>query len=279
MSNTNKKKPPAKRGLQGAPQRAVKPSVSDDHPLASQPGRDQNALVVPLSRIEPDPGQPRQIFSDEGIQELADDIEVHGLLNPITVYEEDGKYRIVAGERRYRALQLLKRESVPVRVIPKERVREIQLAENIQREDLSLVEEAFALAELQEELNATQRELADAVKKSLGYLNRRLQIVKMPTEVQEYLRKNEDRFSKALDAAQLPDDERENAYKRLLEGKDPIPPKRGPGRPKAPVKYSEWKGGGIDLRVRYRPSEKHDRQEIIEKLRKALEFLESQENP
>jgi ParB family chromosome partitioning protein len=279
-----------KRGLQRRPQAtedqdqlAKRPAP---HPLADRPAPDIRALVVPLSKIQPSEDQPRQTFHDETIQELADDIEQHGLINPRTVYEDGDVFRLVAGERRYRALTLLEREEASVRVVDRESVRKIQLAENVQREDLPLVEEALALKELQKELDATQRDLADYVNKSKSYVNRRLQILEMPDDVQAMLREQPGLLTQAQKIAKIQDPERRQKHiEELLSGgeavEDPAKttkPKSAPGRPPAEaVRFTSKKRGGFDLVVKHRPG-KTDRDEIIEQLRSILEKLETADN-
>jgi ParB family chromosome partitioning protein len=107
-------------------------------------------LELNVKDIEIDPNQPRKTFNEESLKELADSIERHGVLEPILVRKVGSKYMIVAGERRFRATLLLKRETIPAIVIdPKNEsvVREIQIVENLQREDISPIERARAIYE------------------------------------------------------------------------------------------------------------------------------------
>ena len=118
-----------------------------------------------LSEIQPNPDQPRSFFKREEIEELADSISRDGLLQPILVRDFEGKYQIIAGERRYQACKKLGMETVPVRVreVPDDKVMELALIENIQRSDLNPIEEAYGYKHLMERKGMTQTEVAQAV--------------------------------------------------------------------------------------------------------------------
>lgn len=140
-------------------------------------------LRVALGRIEPNPDQPRKTFSPESIGELADSIKRHGLIQPIIVEEAggDGRYRIVAGERRWRAAQEAALKDIPVivRSFTPERRLEIALIENVQREDLNPVEEAEAYRGIMELTGCTQEEVADKVGKSRPAIANALRLLKL----------------------------------------------------------------------------------------------------
>ena len=123
--------------------------------------------TLPIARVEPRKGQPRTVFDEAALQELADSIAQHGLLQPITVRALDGGYyQIIAGERRWRAARLAGLTEVPVRIVEADerRTQELALVENLQREDLGPLEEARGYRTLMEEFGLTQ----DAVAQSVG---------------------------------------------------------------------------------------------------------------
>lgn len=130
---------------------------------------DKELLTLPISKVEPRAGQPRYNFDGEALEELAESIKQHGLIQPITVRALDnGYYQIIAGERRWRASRLAGLSEVPVRVIEADerRATELALVENLQREDLSPIEEAKGYKALMDEFGMTQEQAAQAVGKS-----------------------------------------------------------------------------------------------------------------
>jgi ParB family transcriptional regulator, chromosome partitioning protein len=140
--------------------------------------------------------QPRKIFDHDKLKELADSISTNGLLQPIIVCQaEEGKYNIVAGERRWRACKLAGLEEVPViikNLKPKE-ILEIALVENIQREELSVIEEAEAFERLIKEFQYTQEQIAQAVNKSRSHIANLLRLNQLPSTIKEYI--NEGKLS------------------------------------------------------------------------------------
>lgn len=126
-------------------------------------------MKLPISKVEPRAGQPRYSFDEEALEELAESIRQHGLIQPITVRRLDsGYYQIIAGERRWRASRLAGLTEVPVRVIEadEKKATELALVENLQREDLNPIEEAKGYKKLMEDFSMTQEEAAAAVGKS-----------------------------------------------------------------------------------------------------------------
>lgn len=266
-------KPPRTRAPADAPDRAPA------HPVADWVARDDAALLVPLNRIRVNPGQPRRTFSEESLAELAEDIRANGLINAITVTRDGEAFVLVAGERRLRALRLMGAQDAPVRIVPREFARAIQLAENIHREDLPLLEEAQALADLQAELGLTVRQLADYVRKSKSYVHRRLEVLKWPQDAKEALRARPELFTRIAAIAGIADDSERKRHLAALAG-DPSSqaPEPRSGRPKPspqPIAFRELKGGGFDLQVRYRPGVT-DRESLIADLKRLLKELEQQ---
>lgn len=145
---------------------------------------------VPVSEIKPDPKQPRRNFKPEELQELADSIKEHGVLQPLLVIEKpDGGYELVAGERRWRSAQIAGLATVPVIVkemADQERL-EVALIENIQRENLNPIEEGFAYKRLIEEFGLTQEQVADKVGKSRPAVANAVRLLGLPEEVQNAL--------------------------------------------------------------------------------------------
>ena len=144
-------------------------------------------LPIELSDIEPNPNQPRREFDQEALQELANSIREIGIIQPITLRQADnGKYQIIAGERRWRAAQMAGLESIPayIRTINDENVMEMALVENIQREDLNAIEIALAYQHLVETSGLTQERIADRVGKSRTAVTNYLRLLKLPAQVQ-----------------------------------------------------------------------------------------------
>jgi len=151
----------------------------------------ETVVELELSLLRKNPFQPRRAFDDEKINELAQSIREHGVLQPIIVTKiKDGQgYYIVAGERRYRACQKLGLITIPaiVRDIDYRLMAEIALLENLQREDLNIIEEASAYKLLIEQYELTQQELADRIGKSRAHIANTLRILNLPDAVKTML--------------------------------------------------------------------------------------------
>jgi len=144
---------------------------------------------VEIDKVKPSFQQPRTIFDDQSIEELAQSIRETGIIQPILVVPEDDHYRIVVGERRWRAAQKAGLRSIPaiVRNLTREKQLEIQLIENIHREDLNPLEIARAFQQLSSELGLTQQEIADRVGKDRASVANYLRLLKLPEEIKNYL--------------------------------------------------------------------------------------------
>lgn len=152
-------------------------------------GRDQ-IWNIPISEIVPNPEQPRREFSHSEMEDLTLSIKQHGILQPIVVAEkEDGGYELITGERRLRAAQFAGLVTVPaiVRVASKRQKLEWALIENIQRQDLNPIEEAFAYARLVEEFGLTQEQIAQQVGKGRPTITNTLRLLTLPEEIQKAL--------------------------------------------------------------------------------------------
>ena len=144
------------------------------------------ALSVPIEKVEPRADQPRNVFDQETLQDLADSIRQYGMIQPITVRKLDsGYYQIIAGERRWRAARLVGLSDVPVRVITADdkRAMELALVENLQREDLNAIEEAKGYRTLIEEYGMTQEEASSSIGKSRPAIANSLRLLNLTPPV------------------------------------------------------------------------------------------------
>jgi ParB family chromosome partitioning protein len=158
---------------------------------------------IPVSQIVPNRYQPRTIFAEDKIEELALTIHTHGIIQPIVVREcGDGKFEIIAGERRWRAVQKLGWTEIPaiIKNLNDKETASVALIENLQREELTPIEEAMAYAKLLELHNLTQEALAQRLGKGQSTVANKLRLLKLPQEVQEALlqRQITERHARAL---------------------------------------------------------------------------------
>ncbi|GAF66349.1 putative transcriptional regulator [Bacillus sp. TS-2] len=144
---------------------------------------------ISLTEIRPNPYQPRKTFSDESIQELATSIKENGILQPITVRKTIKGYEIVVGERRFRAAEVASLKTVPVIIkeLSEEKMMELALIENLQREDLNPIEEAVAYEKLMEHLKVTQEQLAKRIGKSRPHIANHIRLLHLPKVVQQFI--------------------------------------------------------------------------------------------
>ena len=150
--------------------------------------------MLPIYKVEPNRSQPRQDFDEEELQALADSIEEHGIIQPLTVRQLDsGYYQIIAGERRWRAARIANLSEVPVVIMEADdrKAMELALIENLQRQDLNAVEEALGYQSLMEDYGLTQDEAAKRVGKSRPAVANSLRLLGLCPEVLEKLRKGE----------------------------------------------------------------------------------------
>lgn len=147
----------------------------------------EEIIEVPIDELRPNPYQPRKVFDESAIQELAESIKEHGVFQPIIVKKSVKGYEIVAGERRYRASKLVGLKKIPaiIRNFTDEQMMEIGLLENLQRENLNPIEEADAYNMMLNNLNLTQDELSKKVGKSRSYVTNMLGLLRLPKSVQE----------------------------------------------------------------------------------------------
>lgn len=146
-------------------------------------------INLPVSEIRPNPYQPRKIFEQSALEELADSIRQHGVFTPILVRKSIHGYDLIAGERRLRASRMAGRAEIPAIIVDfdEKQMMEISLLENIQREDLNVIEEARAYNELIKNLHYTQEQLAVRVGKSREHITNLLRLLRLPENVQNYV--------------------------------------------------------------------------------------------
>ena len=155
---------------------------------------DFNQSSILLSKITPNPNQPRKNFDDKSLKQLAQSIDEKGLISPITVKKVKNKYIIVAGERRYRAHKLLNKKRILAYIMDADTTRDIMymaLIENIQREDLNPIEEAKGYKYLQENLQSSITEIAKTVGKSRPAVSNTLRLLNLPEQIQDSILKGE----------------------------------------------------------------------------------------
>ena len=158
--------------------------------LTMQPETEEGLKTLPLQKVEPNPAQPRKYFDPDELQELADSIAMHGVIQPLTVrLLPSGYYQIIAGERRWRAARLAGLTEIPVVVIEADdkKAMELALIENLQRADLNPVEEALGYQQLISEYGMTQEQAAERVGKSRPAVANALRLLSLSRPVQDLL--------------------------------------------------------------------------------------------
>jgi ParB family chromosome partitioning protein len=191
MAIVNKKKEALGKGI-----RALLSDMDEETEILKISDKDQDSIVntVPkilLEYIEVNPYQPRKDFNEDALNELANSIKVHGVIQPITVRKiDEKKYQLIAGERRFRASKLANLKDIPayVRTTNDQELVEIALIENIQREDLNAMEIALTYQRLIDEIQLTHENLADRLGKDRSTVTNYLRLLKLPPEIQKALR-------------------------------------------------------------------------------------------
>ena len=155
---------------------------------------DHNAHVkeIAINSIKPNPYQPRKTFDQERLEDLAESIKLHGILQPIVLRKTISGYNIVVGERRYRASKLVGETTIPaiVKVLSDEDMMELAVIENLQREDLNAIEEAESYRKLMDDLELTQQEVAQRLSKSRPYIANMLRLLQLPKEITQMVKDN-----------------------------------------------------------------------------------------
>ncbi len=169
---------------------ALIPQRQEQPPAPAEAHATQGLAEIPISQIQPNPYQPRKTFNEASIEELARSVRQHGIVQPLVVTRAGDKYKLIAGERRFRAAQKAGLTTVPALI--KEMMQEgdalqIALIENIQREDLNPIEEALAYHQLHDEFQLTQEEISKRVGKERSTVANFLRLLKLPDSVKKLL--------------------------------------------------------------------------------------------
>ncbi len=176
-------------------------------------------IEINLDELRPNPHQPRKIFNDEALNELALSIKENGVFQPIIVKKSIKGYEIVAGERRYRASKLAGLTTIPaiVRDFTEQQMIEIALLENLQRENLNAIEEAIAYKTMIEKLNLTQEQLSARVSKSRSHITNMLGLLRLPVEVQKMISEGKISMGHARVLSKLEDNDKIIEYARKID--------------------------------------------------------------
>jgi len=176
---------------------------------------------VPVNKILPNPAQPRLSYDEESLTELADSIREHGVLQPILVRPSASKFELIAGERRWRASGMAGRETIPAIVVEfdERTALEVSIIENLQREDVSPLEEAAMFRKMTDTFGYSVRQLAQKVGKDKGYVENRLRLSDAPADVRELVSLRKDTISHAYELMKIGDErKRRRLAKRILAG-------------------------------------------------------------
>ena len=185
----------------------------------------EEIIEVNIDELRVNPYQPRKIFNDEALRDLSESIKEHGVFQPIIVKKSIKGYEIIAGERRVRASRLAGLTTVPaiVRNLNDEQMMEIALLENLQRENLSAIEEAIAYKSMLDKLGLTQEELSKKVGKSRSHITNTLGLLRLPAEVQAMVANNKLSMGHARVLSKLEDDNKIIEMAReIVEKKIPV---------------------------------------------------------
>jgi len=170
---------------------ALIPTDFDSSIIAESSERIQKVIVT---EVQPNPHQPRKHFDDKALAELASSITAYGVLQPLVVTREgSGKYNIIAGERRWRASQLAGLKTVPVIVRSSEELEQLEIAliENVQRVDLSPLEQATSIERLHQQFSFSYNDIAERLGKATTTINNIVRLLQLPDEAKEALRQNQ----------------------------------------------------------------------------------------
>lgn len=181
-----------------------------------------NKSSIPIKDIRPNPYQPRKEFDEEGLRELAESIKTNGVFQPILIRKSLSGYELVAGERRLRASKLAGKKDIPAIIVDfdDKQMMEISLLENIQRKDLTPIEEATAYAQLIKKLNYTQEELGRRIGKSRANVANMLRLLNLPEEVKKYVSNGKLSYGHARALLAIDDEDKmiEIAKRTIREG-------------------------------------------------------------
>ncbi len=176
---------------------------------------------VPVGKILPNPAQPRLSYDEESLTELADSIREHGVLQPILVRPSGVQFELIAGERRWRASRMAERETIPAIVVDfdESTALEVSIIENLQREDVSPLEEAVMFRRMTDAFGYSVRQLAQKVGKDKGYVENRLRLSDAPADIRELVSLRKDTISHAYELMKIGDErKRRRLAKRIVAG-------------------------------------------------------------
>lgn len=185
----------------------------------------EEIVEIPIVELRINPYQPRQIFDQDALNELAESIKQHGVFQPIIVKKSIKGYDIIAGERRVRASKIAGKETVPaiIRNFTDEQMMEIALLENLQRENLTAIEEATAYQAMINHLNITQEELAAKVGKSRSHITNILGLLRLPNSVQQMVMSNQISMGHARVLSKLESEEKVlEMASQIIQNKMPV---------------------------------------------------------
>jgi ParB family transcriptional regulator, chromosome partitioning protein len=201
---------------------ALLPTRPTAQPPQETPHRGEEVAQLPIDLIEPNPLQPRRVFQHDRIEELAQSIRANGIIQPLVVRRRAEKYQLVAGERRWRAAKIAGIANVPavIQEIPDDRLLEITLIENIQREDLNAIETAQAFDRLCRELQLNHEEIGRRTGKDRSTIANLIRLLQLPADIQQLIAEKRLSIGHARCLLTLPTAElqREVAEKSVAQG-------------------------------------------------------------
>ncbi|MCX5702685.1 MAG: ParB/RepB/Spo0J family partition protein [Candidatus Omnitrophica bacterium] len=177
-------------------------------------GREEKIIYVPIEQIRPSPFQPREVFDNQNIEELAQSIKEKGIIQPLLVRRKGDHYELIAGERRLRASNMLDLKELPIIIkdVDDPDSLEMALIENIQRQDLNPIEEARAFQYLIEKFQVTQERISVVLGKARVSITNTLRLLKLPSEIQEEIKKGRISFAHGKALLEIED---ENMQRKL----------------------------------------------------------------
>ncbi len=241
------------------PTATIQPSTSRsaDEP---RPASKQRLFDIPTGLIDPNPHQPRHHVSEESLDELVQSIKQHGILQPLIVVKQGDRYQLIAGERRLRSAQRLGFPSVPALVRDSRELEQLELAivENVQRQDLNPVEEAYAYQQLADEFGLTQEEIAVKVGKSRATVANALRLLGLPPEMLAAVREGKltSSHAKVLLTAVTPN-ERQRLFRQIIDQQLPVRAASALGRQTTVRRYNRrttdplTQAAEDELRIKY----------------------------
>ena len=184
-------------------------NVSDFEKKMYEDIKTEEIVEIPINELRPNPYQPRTVFDEDALNELAESIKENGVFQPIIVKKSIKGYDVIAGERRLRASKIAGLKTIPaiIRQLSDEKMAEIALLENLQRENLNSLEEAKAYKSLIDKLHLTQEELAKKVSKSRSHITNMLGLLRLPNEVQDMVMDNKITMGHARALSKIDDEE------------------------------------------------------------------------